>query len=130
VFTRESRTARGSTRRVAIRPGRSIRPTRTKSEVAAAIYEFGAIYTRTLSPEAQYYLRALMAGIAGTGQKLQNVGHLAPKTVTITIPRRPVWVPAIKALHAQQLTGRNGFAVVFAQELQRVLKLPFTLTFE
>jgi hypothetical protein len=100
---------------VRIRPG-----TRTlwggRSNLVAAVHEFGHTFSFVATVRVRAYLRAVAMGIAGTNQPVPR-GRLGDTQITVRVPARPVWLPAMLDVTAEQPFGPLGFATLFAREL-------------
>ena len=101
-----------------------------RSDMVAMTHEFGQTVTIRLTAKARVYLIALARGIAGKAENPEvTAASLREMIVTVKTPARPVWVPAIMQLTAEQPFGPRGFVPVFVQELRRTVKLPFNIVF-
>lgn len=102
-----------------------------KSDIVAAINEFGGTWFVPIPPWARTYLRALMLGVAGTSTPVRVQGDFWLISM-VKIPARPIWMPLFQQL---LMTQPAGFAHLFGKDFNRRLSnlrvngQPLTVTF-
>ena len=115
----------GATFRVFIDPGSMTNePTPRSLARVAAVHEFGHTISIVADVSVRAYLKALALNVAGTHTRVGGPN----KTISITvfIPKRPVWVPAFEELLARAATD---FQMMFRAETSK-MGLPITITSE
>ena len=102
-----------STQFVRLKPGRRMSGG-GRSDMVGAVNEFGGSWFVPIPPWARAYLRALAMGIAGKAKsvRVSDTWSIA----FITIPKRPVWVPAFEAMISRQ---PMEFAKIFGRKLKQ-----------
>jgi hypothetical protein len=92
------------------------------AQQVGATHEFGATFTVLAQVHVRAYLRALAMGVAGTNAKVK-ARSTRPLQITVRIPARPIWIPALQKIIQEQPMGPRGFARLFAQEFGRRLRV-------